>query len=310
VGRRFEIPINILQLAARHRPAHDGRGLLGVERQRLTSRSSSPEGYTAACPAMTKTGGSAIVRGVSRKGTIDPARLRSLIAEHDTWYHQIDLGSGVVTPGTQQSKLGLSYLDDVGLPADCSGMKVLDVGSRDGFYAFEMERRGAEVTAMDYIGPHLSGFLIAHKVLGSSVRHLTKNVYDLDPEKQGHMDVVLFLGVLYHLRNPLLALDRVRRVVKPGGLLFVETQLVATDPARKSREPLWQFYPRAALRGDGTNKWAPNLAGLVAVLEECQFQVLATAVHGDRGYVRAQAISDPDLEYFRKIDSSAGGELV
>ena len=253
---------------------------------------------------------SAIVRGMSTKGITDPARIRSMLAERDNWYHQIELSSGIVTPGTHQSKLGLSYLDEIGLPADCAGMSVLDIGCRDGFYAFEMERRGAEVTGMDYIGPHVSGFLIAHKILGSNVRHLTKNVYDLDPEKQGHLDIVLFLGVLYHLRNPLLALDRVRRVCKPGGLVFVETQLVAKGPACKSKEPLWQFFPRSALRDDGTNMWAPNLAGLVAVLEECQFQVLATASHGDRCYVRAQAIDDPDLEYFRKIDSSAGGELI
>ncbi len=259
---------------------------------------------------MTNAGAWTIVRAVTTQRITDPARMRSMIAEHDTWYHQIDLGSGVVTPGTHQSKLGLSYLDDLGLPSDCSGMSVLDIGCRDGFYAFEMERRGAEVTAMDYISPHLSGFLIAQKILGSGVRHLTKNVYDLDPEKQGHLDIVLFLGVLYHLRNPLLALDRVRRVCKPGAMMFVETQLVAGGPAHKSREPLWQFFPRAALRDDGTNMWAPNLPGLVAVLEECQFQVLATATHGDRCYVRAQAISDPDLEYFRKFDSSAGGELM
>ena len=233
-----------------------------------------------------------------------------MIAECESWYHQIVLCPDVVTPGVHQSDLGLSYLDDLGLPLDCSGMSVLDIGCRDGFYAFEMERRGAEVIGMDYIGPHLSGFLIAKKILDSRVRHLTKNVYGLDPEMQGHQDIVLFLGVLYHLRNPILALDRIRRVVKPGGLLFVETQLAATPQVHKSRVPLWQFFPRSALRKDGTNMWAPNLEGLVAVLEECQFQVLATAIHGDRCYVRAQAINDPELEYFRKFDSSSGGELL
>ena len=236
----------------------------------------------------------------------DPARIQELIAGHQNWYHQIELAPGVTTPGCHNSALGLEYLDALGLPADCAGRRVLDIGCMDGFFSFEMERRGAEVVGLDYADPEITGFAITSRVLGSRVEHRTANVYELDPERFGRFDVVLFLGVLYHLRNPMLAFDRVRGVIAEGGLLFVETQL-STDPrVHASKVPLWQYFPRSSLHQDGTNKWAPNPAGLVAVIEECEFEVLQTATHGDRGYARACAVADHELEFFRRLDSGSG----
>ncbi len=236
----------------------------------------------------------------------DRAQAESLVAGHSPWYHQIEVLPGLTTPGSHNSKLGLEYLEAMGLPADCSGMRVLDLGCMDGFFAFAMERRGATVVGVDYADPEITGFSIASRILGSRVEHRIANVYDVDPETFGHFDVVLFLGLLYHLRNPMLALDRIRSVIKDGGLLFVETQL-STDPAiHQSTTPLWHYFPRSSLHQDGTNKWAPNPAGLKSVIEECEFEVLQTANHGDRGYVRARAIADHELEFFRRLDSGAG----
>lgn len=91
-----------------------------------------------------------------------------------------------------------------------------------------MERRGAEVVAIDYALPNITGFNVAAKIFGSKVPYIVENVYDLNLETYGAFDIVLFLGVIYHLRNPLLALDKIHSVVKPGGLLFVESA-IATD---------------------------------------------------------------------------------
>jgi len=236
----------------------------------------------------------------------DEATIRELIAGHETWYHQIELAPGIVTPGSHRSSRGLRFLDRLGLPREGAGRRVLDVGCRDGFFAFEMERRGFEVVGIDYADPEVTGFGIAQRILGSRIEYRTENVYDLDPDRHGTFDVVLFLGVLYHLRNPLMALDRVRAVTAEGGEVFVETQLASDRAVKKSKLPLWRFYPRDSLAGDASNKWAPNLPGLKVALEESQFEVVDTAVDGDRGLARGRAVADHFLEYHRRLDASSG----
>src|SRR5512145_1989374 len=99
----------------------------------------------------------------------DPQGVRALVAGHRAWYHQIELAPGLVTPGTHASAAALAVLDRLGLPADASGRRVLDLGCRDGFFTFEMERRGAEVVAVDYADPDVTGFSIAARILGSRV---------------------------------------------------------------------------------------------------------------------------------------------
>jgi len=233
-----------------------------------------------------------------------PEAVRSLIARHATWYHRIELAPGIVTPGIHDSPDLLRRLDALGLPRDGSGCRVLDVGCRDGFFAFEMERRGARVVGIDYADPKATGFSIAAGLLGSDVEYRVDNVYDLRPRTHGLFDLVLFLGVLYHLRHPMLALDRIRSVARPGALLFVET--VTGEALRTSETPVWEFLPHDTLAGDWTNKWAPNLAGLLRVIEECEFRILASATTADRAVVMAEAVVDVRLAYYRRLDASTG----
>jgi len=257
-------------------------------------------------------GGTVEVSGRGREIT-DPDTVTAMMAQVPLWYHRIELLPNVVTPGTHDSPGALAALDALGLPLDCTGLRVLDVGCRDGFFAFEMERRGAQVVAMDYVLPTRTGFHVASKILASRVKFVVDNVYELSPIEYGYFDMVLFLGVLYHLRNPLLAIDRIRSVMRPGGLLFVETELSngstsledeSLAPSMPPDEiPVMQFYPRNSLLGDYTSKWVPNMAGLKLMLEEAQFKVIESAIHGARGLVRAEAVVDPVLEHFRRIDS-------
>ena len=243
---------------------------------------------------------------MSDRRITDAEVIREKIARHTTWYHRIELAPGVVTPGTHNSPQALKDLDELGLPKNGKGLRVLDVGCRDGFFTFEMERRGAEVVAVDYATPESTGFPIASEILGSKAPYRVRNVYNLDPAEEGLYDVVLLLGVVYHLRNPMLALDRVRSVTKPGGLLFVESQVATQWTLWLTRTPVWQFYPRNSLKGDATNKWVPNLAGLKAAVAEAQFEVINSRPSRQRGYVVGRAVSDPYWEYIRTLDSSEG----
>jgi len=177
------------------------------------------------------------------------------------WFHRIDLGNGITTPGVDNSPHKLAALR---MPKRLDGIAVLDVGAWDGFFSFECERRGAaKVVAADtweaitkWVGPHarMAGFLLAKRILNSRVEPLDVSVYDLGPESVGVFDVVLFLGVLYHLRHPLLALEKISSVTRR--LCIVETHVDALD----QRRPGMVFYPDAELNNDATNWWGPNPA--------------------------------------------------
>src|SRR5467141_1478161 len=156
----------------------------------------------------------------------DPATIRKLIAEHGRWWHEIELGPGIVTPGDDSNRMKLPILDALGLPHAMSGLRALDIGCSDGYFTFEMEKRGAEVTAIDFVPETHTGFATARTILGSEAAYRMDNVYDLGPESYGPFDVALFLGVLYHLRKPLEALDAIRSVMKEGATLFVGTMMI------------------------------------------------------------------------------------
>ncbi len=233
-----------------------------------------------------------------------------------SWYHRIEVAPGIVTPGINDSS---SVLKLLGLPRDCKGMRVLDIGARDGFFSFELERRGAEVVALDHIGPDDNGFNVAKRLLGSKVTHVQQSVYEVSPDTLGEFDLVLFLGVLYHLRDPMLALDTLWRVLKPGGKLFLESHVcdqgflnpetqswvpLASYSPQLANVPIMQFYPGSSMNNDPTNWWGPNMACLAAMLKMCIYEVEYERLEGYRGIFRARKIRDTHLEYYRQIEKS------
>jgi tRNA (mo5U34)-methyltransferase len=202
---------------------------------------------------------------------VDPEHLRELVHSRP-WFHTMDLGHGIVTPGVDASPEKLPL---IGLPENLRGRSVLDVGTFDGFFAFEAERRGAArvVAADDFCWSRPDdalldgkGFDIARWGLESSVEKVRVSVEDLGPELVGgRFDYVLFLGVLYHAQDPLRYLRNVFSVC--GGTLIVETHVDALDQNR----PMMVFYPGGALNGDPSNFWGPNLACVQAMLLEVGF---------------------------------------
>ncbi|HEY0876653.1 MAG TPA: DUF1698 domain-containing protein [Vicinamibacterales bacterium] len=188
------------------------------------------------------------------------------------WYHTIDLGRGVVTPGIDNTPERLARIH---LPQDLSGKSVLDIGAWDGFFSIETKRRGASrVVAADHYAWHgvgwgtgrgKAGFELARSASNLEIEDVDVDVLDLSPDSLGTFDVVLFLGVLYHVPNPLLALERVASVT--GNLLILETVVDMIGITR----PAAAFYPGRELSDDPTNWWGPNHAAVIGMLKTVGF---------------------------------------
>jgi tRNA (mo5U34)-methyltransferase len=200
------------------------------------------------------------------RGLAEHSELRQAV-EAIRWAHRIDLGQGVVTPGIFDNRQTLERLR---LPENLAGQTVLDVGCWDGFYSFEAERRGAErVLATDsfvWRAGRRDAFLLARRALRSGVEDREIDVLELSPDAVGTFDMVLFLGVLYHMKHPMLALERVASVTRR--LLVVETVIdLLYLPGKALR-----FYPGAELDGDATNWFGPTPAALEAMLRVVGFR--------------------------------------
>jgi len=203
------------------------------------------------------------------KTATDPDLRRQV--EERRWYHTLDLAPGVTTPGFFDHRPVIASYE---LPERLHGMRALDVGTFDGFWAFEMERRGAQVTALDVDAPEdldwpprlrdsgprgeeanadllsQGGFQVAHRALGSAVVRETVSVYDATPERFGTFDLVFCGSVLVHLRDPALALERMAALCH-GRFVLAE---------HYSRRLDWLPWPVAEFTGEGEwlTWWRPS----------------------------------------------------
>ena len=209
-------------------------------------------------------------------------------AEELPWYHVMELPGGVVTPGVDDPRDRLPLL---GLPEDLSGLSVLDIGAWDGFFSFECERRGAaRVVAADWFAWHEAAhgskrsFELARRAHGSRVEDVEVRVEELSPERVGTFDLVLFVGVLYHLRDPMRALEAVASVT--AGRLILETHVDLT----LRRRPAAAFYPATELEGDHTNWWGPNPAAVEGMLRAVGFDEARKVFPRSRAYELARAL--------------------
>jgi tRNA (mo5U34)-methyltransferase len=238
--------------------------------------------------------------------SVTDADARALIAAYPRWYHRIEVRPGVITPGINDSPLQLQMLQ---LPADCSGMRVLDIGARDGFFSFELEHRGADVLAVDYMPAERTGFPIAAQLLGSRVVFRQANIYHLTPEELGTFDLVLFLGLLYHLPDPIRAMRTVRRLCT--GRMYLETLVIDEVMAtaldeRLATIPLMQFFPGASCNGDPTNYWGPNVRCVEAMLAETEFRVERVARVPGRALFQCAVVSNPQTAYYLNAADGSG----
>jgi tRNA (mo5U34)-methyltransferase len=219
------------------------------------------------------------------------------------WYHTIELPDGTTTPGAFDHR---EISKRIGFPSDMSGMRALDIATFDGFWAYEMESRGAEVTALDIgtsddldlprrarreadvpRGSFGRGFEFTHKARKSSVTKVIGSVYDLDPDVIGTFDFVHIADLLVHLRRPLDALEAVRSVTRREALI-----VDAIDPSisRGRHGPLVQYIGG----WEDVVWWVPSLDGLAQMIIDAGFSDLRVNVvyelaktDDPRGYWRA-----------------------
>ncbi|MEW6570836.1 MAG: class I SAM-dependent methyltransferase [Nitrospirota bacterium] len=197
------------------------------------------------------------------------------------WYHTIDLGDGLVTPGWEKiKKLNENMI--AFLPTSFKGISVLDVGCWDGLFSFETERRGASrVMAIDNLaggdgfsqktldsikGEGFKPLETARAILGSNIEYGFGNVYDLSPEVHGKFDCTIFFGVLYHLWHPMLALERIKKVTTK--CLFIETHV---NEEIDQSVPLIRFYPRGE-KYEASTWVGPNMLALYEMLKVVGFK--------------------------------------
>ena len=213
---------------------------------------------------------------------------REAIDANPVWYHTIELAHGIATPGYVDMRPVAPRV----LPGDLSGKRVLDIGTFDGFWAFEMERRSGDVTAIDLekiddaqwpphkreelkrevdeFGVELGrGFRLASEVLASKVKRVVCDVYDAAPERIGGQVDLAFIGtLLLHLRDPVRALDQVRSCLAPGGELRLIEPISVALSIRAPRRPSAEFQTLTT----PFNWWVPNLAGIDAWLRTSGYE--------------------------------------
>jgi SAM-dependent methyltransferase len=208
----------------------------------------------------------------------DPVAVAEAVAANPAWYHTIDLPGAQSTPGHVDWR---AYSERL-IGSDLTGLSALDVGTYDGFWAFELERRGADVVAVDLDRLEASqwppanraallrdsvdrgvelgrGFSIAREALGSRVERVACDVLELTPEQIGGPKDLAFIGaLLLHLRDPIRALENVRRTLVPGGRLILLEAISLTETLLRPRTPVARFDSAQ----NAFNWWLPNVRTL------------------------------------------------
>ncbi|MFL5374309.1 MAG: TIGR04290 family methyltransferase [Myxococcales bacterium] len=224
---------------------------------------------------------------------LNAEQIQARVRELGPWFHDLDLNGVRTAPDhfLGSYPLGLWSCIEHAVPRDLTGKSVIDIGCNAGFFSIEMSRRGAaRVLAVDHDERYLEQARLAVEVAGARNVELRKmSVYDI-AEVGEKFDLVVFMGVFYHLRHPLLALDLVREHVASDLMLF--ECMLRGSPELKAFEPDYPFevrqpfddpaWPRMHFiekkyAHDPTNWWTPNRAGMEAMLRSSGFEIVQHA---------------------------------
>lgn len=221
------------------------------------------------------------------------------------WFHNIHLPDGTQTaPDHFLGDFPAFKWKDIEpfIPEDLSGKTVLDIGCNAGFYTLKLAQRGARVTAID-LDPHYlrqAEWVMDKYGLNDNITLKQQQVYDLADEENSY-DIVWFMGVFYHLRYPLLALDIISRITRemmvfqtltmPGNEIHETKDDYSIHDRKQMLEKGWpkMAFIEKSFNGDPTNWWAANISCIEALLRSCGFKINARP--GDGLF-----LCDPDPE--------------
>lgn len=251
-----------------------------------------------------------LLKRFGKKGVIPEHVTAEDIEELDSkaWYHKVDVFPGVTTPGF--AHLQGFLLDQLG-PDGFAGKRVLDIGAWSGPYTFEVERRGGIVTSFDIQDPEASGYNLLHAMKGSKAVYVRDSVYNLASHFKEHFDIILFFGVYYHLKNPMLAFENIHQALKKDGIMLFEGAVLEyaydMDPVwaeRKDRMgpyleiPLC-YYTTGDCYGHFSNWYVPNVLCLREWIKSAGFALgdMYLVKGGSRAYGMARKLDEAPLEH-------------
>jgi tRNA (mo5U34)-methyltransferase len=220
---------------------------------------------------------------------LDRSAIRQRVHELGDWFHNLDLGGVLTAPN--------HFLGDYpnikwrtfahALPADLRGKTVLDIGCNGGFYSIEMKKRGADrVLGIDFDDGYLAQARFAAELQGADIEFQQLSVYDVASLAE-RFDVVLFMGVLYHLRHPLLALDLIHEHVAKDLFVFQSMQRGSSKSWTPANDyHFWEtdvfdepefpqmYFIENRYAGDPTNWWIPNRSCVEGMLRSAGFELI------------------------------------
>jgi tRNA (mo5U34)-methyltransferase len=213
-------------------------------------------------------------------------RVRAKIASVPKWHHAMTLAPGVKTPGVYEPA---GILKRMNLPEDLDGLRVLDIGARDGF---------SEVIAVDYCPSDKMGFDVAREILGAKTRFIHQNIYNLPDLSLGRFDIVFFMGLIYHLPDPYLALEIVRSLAKTGGTVFLESAIIdngfrtVTGEEHEVPDNFKDFPIALFTRLNPTQHWLFTALALRRLSEDVSFSVHREEHWGYRILLELEAVDN------------------
>jgi tRNA (mo5U34)-methyltransferase len=243
---------------------------------------------------------------------LSPDEIRKKAEALGPWFHNMEIREGIWTApnhflGNYPAIKWKNFSDAI--PQDLTGKSVLDIGCNGGFYSIEMKKRGAaRVLGVDFDETYLAQARFAAEVTGHDIEFRRLSVYDLGQLAET-FDVVIFMGVLYHLRHPLLALDLIHEHVAKDMLVFQSMQRGSNEAMTvEENYTFWQTdhfddprYPKMHFiehryADDPTNWWAPNAACVEAMLRSAGFEI----------------VQHPESEVYicRRVDAPPGAAAV
>jgi tRNA (mo5U34)-methyltransferase len=212
-----------------------------------------------------------------RKSLLNREEAQALVNSRSWWYHTFEISPGLWTPGVYDPS---GTLNELRLPSDMKGMRVLEIGPADGYFTKEITSRGAKVVAVDYAAKNHYGFEVMERLSGQTFDFRQCNIFDINTASLGAFDLIICLGVLYHLPDPVRGLWKLSNI--PTKQFILESFVTTKYDGQCVAEYLHGISPN----GDYTNFWAPTPKCCEMILDDVGFTVDSVFLNDTRAMFR------------------------